>query len=89
MASMIVQQKVKDFAEWKKVYDSASNLRVSNGGISDKIYRDANDPNSITVIFNWDSLENAQRYANSPELKEAMAEAGVLGPPNIFFLNEA
>jgi quinol monooxygenase YgiN len=89
MASMLVQHQVKDFAEWKKVYDSVSDLRASNGEISDQIYRDESTPNNLTVIFKWDSLENAKKYAQSPELKAAMEKAGVLGKPNIYFLNEA
>ena len=88
MASMLVKHKVKDFAEWKKVYDSVADLRASNGELSDRIYRDASDPNSLTLIFKWDSLENAQKYAQSPELKAAMERAGVEGPPNIYYLNE-
>jgi quinol monooxygenase YgiN len=78
-----------NFSEWKNVYDSAADLRTSFGGLSDRIYRDANDPNSLTVILNWDSIENAQKYAESPELKEAMQEAGVEGPPSVSFLKEA
>ena len=89
MASMLVQHNVKDFAEWKRVYDSVADLRSSNGELSDKIYRDASDPNKLTVMFKWDSLENAQKYSQSPELKAAMEQAGVEGPPNIYFLNEA
>lgn len=85
---MLVQHKVKDFAAWKKVYDSVADLRASNGELSDQIYRDASDPNKLTLIFEWDSLANAQKYANSPELKAAMERAGVEGPPNIYFLNE-
>ena len=88
MASMLVQHHVKDFAEWKKVYDSGANLRANNGELSDQIYRDASDPNSLTVVFKWDSLANAQKYAQSPELKAAMEKAGVEGPPSIYFLNE-
>jgi quinol monooxygenase YgiN len=88
MASMLVQHKVKDFAAWKNVYDSVADMRASNGELSDQIYRDASDPNSLTVIFKWDSLANAQKYAQSPELKAAMEKAGVEGPPNIYFLNE-
>jgi quinol monooxygenase YgiN len=88
MASMLVQQKVKDFAAWKEVYDSVNDLRASNGELSDQIYRDANDPNRLTVILKWDSMANAQKYANSPELKAAMEKAGVEGPPSISFLNE-
>lgn len=89
MASMLVQHSVKDFAEWKKVYDANSGLRKLNGELSDQIYRDASDPNRLTSIFKWDSLANAQKFAQSPELKAAMEKAGVEGPPNVYFLNEA
>ena len=88
MAYMLVQHKVKDFAAWKKVYDSVADLRASNGELSDQIYRDVSDPNKLTAIFKWDSLENARKYASSPELKAAMEKAGVEGPPSIYFLNE-
>lgn len=88
MARMLVQHKVKDYEEWKRVYDSVADLRSSNGELSDQIYRDVSDPNKLTVIFKWDSLENAQKYAQSPELKAAMEKAGVEGPPNINFLTE-
>ena len=86
---MLVQHQVKDYAAWKKVYDSVKDLRTSNGELSDKIYRDADDPNKLTVVFEWDSLENAKKYASSPELKAAMERAGVEGKPSIYFLNEA
>jgi quinol monooxygenase YgiN len=85
---MLVHHKVKDYAAWKAVYDSVEDLRAANGELSDTIYRDANDPNSLTVVFGWDSLENAQKYAQSPELKAAMEKAGVLGPPEIHFLKK-
>jgi quinol monooxygenase YgiN len=89
MATMLVQHQVSDFAKWKAVYDSVFDLRKSNGELADDIYRDADNPNNITLVFKWDSLERAKKYAQSPELKEAMQKAGVTGPPNIFFLNEA
>lgn len=89
MASMLVQHNVKDFAEWKRVYDSVADLRSSNGELSDHVYRDASDPNKLTVMFKWDSLANAEKYSQSPELKAAMEKAGVEGPPNVSFLNEA
>ena len=88
MASMLVQHQVKDYAEWKRVYDSVADLRSTNGELSDRIYRDESDPNKLTVMFKWDTLANARKYAQSPELKAAMENAGVEGPPNISFLNE-
>jgi len=88
MATMLVQHKVKNFADWKKVYDSMVGLRHSNGELSDQIYREASDPNKLTVVFKWNSLANAQKWAQSPELKAAMEKAGVLGSPTVTFLNE-
>jgi quinol monooxygenase YgiN len=89
MAILLVQHKVKDFAAWKKEFDSAIGLRKSNGELSAQVLRDASDPNSLTIINKWNSLENAQKFAHSPELKAAMEKAGVAGAPNVYFLNEA
>jgi quinol monooxygenase YgiN len=86
---MLIQHKVKDFAEWKKVFDSAAGLRSSSGELSTQIFQDAGDPNSLTIINKWNSLENAQKFAHSPELKAAMEKAGVTGPPTVTFLNQA
>jgi quinol monooxygenase YgiN len=89
MATMLVQHKVKNFAEWKKGFDSAIEFRKSGGELSAQIYQDASDPNKITVVNKWDSIANAQKFAHSPELKAAMEKAGVDGAPSVSFLNEA
>jgi quinol monooxygenase YgiN len=89
MASMLIQHQVKDFAAWKKTFDSHAGLRASNGELSAQIFHDSQDPNSVTVINKWNSLEDAQKFAHSPELKSAMETAGVLGAPSVLFLNEA
>jgi quinol monooxygenase YgiN len=89
MASMLIQHQVKDYAAWKKVFDSAIDLRKSNGELSAQVYRDASDPNKITTINKWNTIANAQKFAHSPELKAAMEKAGVVGAPIVSFLNEA
>jgi quinol monooxygenase YgiN len=89
MASILIRHTVKDYAEWKKLFDSAINLRTSNGELSAQVYRDASDPNMITTINKWNSLANAQKFAHSPELKAAMEKAGVVGVPTVYFLNDA
>lgn len=89
MAALLIQHQVKDFAVWKKTFDSHVDLRTSNGELSHQIFRDASDPNKVTVINKWNSLANAQKFAQSPELKAAMETAGVVGVPTVHFLNEA
>jgi quinol monooxygenase YgiN len=88
MTIMLVQHKVKNFADWKKVFDSALEIRKSSGELSVQIYQDASDPSKLTLVNKWDSLANAQKFAHSPELKAAMEQAGLQGPPVITFLNE-
>ena len=89
MASMLIQINVKDFAEWKKVFETADAFRKSNGEISHQIYRDVSNLNKVTALYKWNSLANAQKFAQSPELKTFMEKAGVAGPPVVFYLNEA
>jgi quinol monooxygenase YgiN len=89
MASMLIQHRVKDFAAWKKVFDSFAGLRASSGELSSQVFRNASDPSQVTVLNKWSSLAEAQKFAQSPELKAAMEKAGVEGPPSVSFLNEA
>jgi heme-degrading monooxygenase HmoA len=84
MANMVIQIKVKDFAEWEKVFNSSAGLRKSNGELSHQIYRDAGDPNKLAIMYQWDSLANGQKFFQSPELKAAQQKAGVEGPPNLY-----
>ena len=88
MASLLVQIKVKDFGEWKKVFDSSAGLRASNGALSSQVFQDASDPKSVTVLNRWNTLENAKKFNLSPELKAAQEKAGVEGTPKVVFLNE-
>lgn len=89
MVNTLIQHQVKDYAEWKKVFDSSVSLRSSSGELSNQIFRDASDPNRITVINKWSSLESAQKFLNSPDLKAAMEIAGVVGTPSVSYLKEA
>ncbi|MEI6289763.1 MAG: antibiotic biosynthesis monooxygenase [Chloroflexota bacterium] len=88
MVTMLIQHHVKDYAAWKKVFDLNKGLRTSKGELSAKVYHDSQDNNQLTVMNTWENLKNAQDFVNSPELKAAMANAGVDGHPEITFLNE-
>ena len=86
---MIVQHEVEDLAQWKAVFDSKLDLRRANGEKSEQILHDAEDANNLTIISEWDSLENARSYAQNPALKAAMQQAGVKTIPVVQFLNES
>ena len=89
MAYVFIRHNVKDYDAWKSVFDSVSDLRERNGERSYQILRQDDGSSSVFALFEWDNLDNARKYAASPELKAAMERAGVTSKPEIFFLEQA
>ncbi len=89
MATMFARGAVQDYEAWKSVFDSMSGLRKKYGEESYRILRQENGSTELFVLFEWDNLENARRYATSSELREAMQRAGFTEKPEFFFLEEA
>jgi uncharacterized protein (DUF1330 family) len=89
MTTVIVQHNVADFDVWKPIFEEHGAVRASHGGTSADIYRGAEDPNAVTVVMAFSSLEGAKAFASDPSLKETMGRAGVTGPPSISFLEPA
>jgi hypothetical protein len=40
------------------------------------------------ILFEWESLEKAHQFAQSDELRQAMQRAGVIGMPDLYFLEQ-
>ena len=51
------------------------------------VYQATDNPNDITITHEFASVEAAQAFAKSAELKSAMQNAGVAGAPTIWFTN--
>ena len=82
MIYTIVRQTAADFDKWHDIFDEAAPLRKEFGATgSHQIFRDMEDPNTMTVIIEWANAEKAGEFLNSPALKEAMQKAGVIGAP--------
>lgn len=89
MVTMFVRHTVNDFVSWKKYYDSLEPMQKSGGVTAESVFRAADNPNDVTVTHDFASLEAAQAFAGSAELRSAMHEAGVAGPPTIWFTTRA
>ena len=88
-AYTIVSHPVKDFDTWKTIFDQFEPIRQEAGELSAVVLRHADDPNMVTVINTWNSIQAFQALFNREELKAGMAEAGVTAPPTIVIANEA
>lgn len=88
MTRMFIRHAVNDFDTWKQAYDDFSDTQQRLGVTSESVFRDANDPSSVTVIHDFDDQQTAEAFAGSDEVKQAMGDAGVAGPPDIWFAEE-
>ena len=89
MPHLLVHHKVEDYGKWKPVFDEHSSFRSQSGSKGGKIFRSADNPNDLFILFEWDSVENIQKFAQSDSLKEAMQKAGVVGMPDVYFMEVA
>jgi hypothetical protein len=82
MCYLVVRHTVADYEKWRPFYDGDDVRRRAAGatGVS-LVYRDVDDPNTTTVLMEWDKPENALKFANDPALAEVMKKAGVIGEP--------
>jgi hypothetical protein len=88
MAYLIVHHKVQDYAKWKPMYDEHQPIRKANGVRCEQLLRSVDNPNDITLIFEVSDLNKAREFTRSEDLKEIMQKAGVIGMPDLSFLEE-
>ena len=88
MAYLLVRHKVNDFAKWKSGFDAHGSTRKKSGSNGGHLFRNAEDPNEVIILFRWDNLENARKFTDSEDLKQVMEKVGVIDKPDIYFLDE-
>ncbi|UTB32226.1 MAG: antibiotic biosynthesis monooxygenase [Methanobacterium sp. ERen5] len=88
MIYLMAIQKVEDFNRWKEVFDKHSTKRRVMGSKGAEILRDSNRPNEIVVITKWEDEDTAKKFSSSNDLKKVMKKAGVVGFPELRFLDD-
>ena len=79
MYVLALNHSVADYDEWKAVYDTMP--PTSRGAKFARVNRGIEDPNLVTVVAGFDSLDALNSFIADPELKTAMERAGVIGAP--------
>ena len=85
---VMVQHKVRDYDAWKSVFDEHQAVRTRHGATGHELYRGLEDPNEVTVVNQFPSLEQAQAFAADPSLREAMERGGVISEPRLTWAQE-
>lgn len=85
MTTLFVRHQVNDYATWRAAYDEFAPTRAQLGVKAASVFQAAGDPLDLTVTHEFATLEAAEAFSGSPELREAMHAAGVKGAPTVWF----
>ena len=88
-ATLVVRHEVEDYAAWRSVYESVDGLRKEHGCTEAEVLVDPTNKEEVFILHRFPTLEQAQGFAGSNELREAMGRAGVKGAPRIEIAVEA
>ena len=84
---MIVRHKVRDYGEWRPIFDQDAEMQRAAGLVNPRVYHSADSNKSeIVIVFDTEDTKKAKEFAASPNLKNAMMKAGVVDTPTIYFL---
>ncbi len=88
MVTVIMQHEVKDFAQWKPIFDADEPNRAKAGVKQVGLYTSVKNPNDVTMIFEAPGAEVLDAFMSDPHLQEAMKEGGVISAPVVSVLNK-
>ena len=83
---VFVRHDVADYKVWKKGYDDFAPEQKKGGVYFQQVYQSIDNPNNVTVVHDFHSLEKAKAFFNSDELKATMKKIGALGKPEIWYV---
>ena len=84
MVYLNVRATVADYEKWRPFFDEDEARRRAAGATGvNQVYRDVDDPNTVTVVLEWDNAENARKFMDDPALREVMQKSGVIGMPAV------
>jgi hypothetical protein len=83
MGNIAVQLSVGDYAKWRPVFDKYRPVRDKAGVTSERVFRNADDPNQVMVWWETPDTTKVLQVLQSEEVKGYMKEAGVVAPPKI------
>jgi hypothetical protein len=89
LPGMVVKHAVEDFGRWRAAYDDFDTQRRHAGIIGHAVNQELGNPNNVIVYHQADDVGTLRAFVETAELREAMARAGVVGEPDVQFIQVA
>ena len=88
MKYLLCKHKVQDFDRWHHVFASHDQAQRDSALHLLHLLRDGADPNNVVMLFRIDDLDKANAFLNAPEAEAAADISGVIGTPEVLYLND-
>jgi hypothetical protein len=88
MVTIVITHEVKNYSDWRKVFDADEVNRSKAGFKSTGVYHSVDNANKITIIGQAPSVEAIKGFMSNPELKATMEKGGVIGMPDVKILSQ-
>lgn len=86
MSYLLGTTTVADFEEWHSSFHDNESYRAEHGERGYQVFQSVDDPNDVTVLFEWDEGEDPRAFFESEGMRKRMSEAGVTGRPDMSVL---
>lgn len=89
MKTVIVQHEVKNFSEWKKIFDADQDNLVKEGVQLKELYKSNTNENDVTMIFEIsDEPGLFDKVMSDPQRQADMKNGRVVSASSISILNK-
>ncbi len=88
MAYLLVRHQVKNFSSWKDSFIEHRLTRHKSGSRGGFVFRNADKPDEVFMLLEWDDHEGSREFVQSSNLKEEMERSGVCDEPDFYFLED-
>jgi hypothetical protein len=89
LPGIIVTHRVESFETWRAAYDDFDDHRKQIGIVGHAVNQELGNPNQVIVYHQANDLESLRSFVESAELKQRMQSAGVIGTPDVRFVQVA
>lgn len=89
MPYAFIRQNIGDYAKWKAGFEKDGDVRREMGCLGAQIFRDADGSKTVSILMKFKdmaSIDAQMKRMQTPEMQKLMAEAGVVGPPEVVYV---
>lgn len=84
MPEVLLRHRVADYDAWRPFYDDDRPRREEAGLRDLAVYRDADDPDMVLLLWEADGLDALRGMLASEDLGAIMRKAGVISEPEVW-----